>query len=83
VTVKNGRTPAAKSNPKPANEPETLLLTIPEVARHLRVHRSTVYGYIRDDRLKAIFLSDEGTLTRVPWDELVKFIAGRPRVHSP
>ncbi|WP_188187972.1 helix-turn-helix domain-containing protein [Nonomuraea sp. SYSU D8015] len=78
MTAKNGR--------QPATERKTLLLTIPETAEELRVHRDTVYTYIADGLLNPVDLARPGskvTCLRVPLDELKAFIASRPRVHAP
>ncbi|MFB4275818.1 helix-turn-helix domain-containing protein [Nonomuraea sp. MTCD27] len=76
MTAANGR--------KPVSQP--LVFTIPETADLLRVHRDTVYEYIRDGDLKAIDIARPGAKTtklRVPADALNAFIASRPSVHSP
>lgn len=63
--------------------PTPLLLTIPEAAAHLRIHRSTVYDLISDGALEAIDLARPGctqTKLRVPYASLKTYIDKRPRV---
>jgi excisionase family DNA binding protein len=54
-----------------------LLLTVPETAAELRVHRDTVYALISDGRLKAHNLAKPGarSKTRIHRDDLNTFIA--------
>jgi excisionase family DNA binding protein len=48
------------------------LLTIPEVAEWARVHRKTVYRWIRDGKLEAIQFGPR--IFRVPEDAIGKFL---------
>jgi excisionase family DNA binding protein len=62
---------------------KTLLLTIPEAARELRLHRDTVYQLIADGDLEAVDVARPGakkTKLRVPYDALVTYVNARPRV---
>lgn len=49
----------------------TALLTIPEVARELRVARSTVYRLINQRALPHVTV---GTKSRVAWADLTRYI---------
>lgn len=65
---------------------ETLLLTIPQVATQLGVHRATVYDYIADGDIEVIDIARTGsrqTRLRVPLDALRAYIASRPSVVQP
>lgn len=65
---------------------ETLLLTIPQTAAHLGIHRATVYRYITDGDIEVIDVARPGskkTRLRVPIDALRAYIASRPRVVDP
>lgn len=69
---------AAKSD-APAVEPEAPpapVLTIPEVARYLRVAEKTVYGLVRRGELKAFRV---GRVMRCSRDEVARFISGNVR----
>ncbi|MER7131189.1 helix-turn-helix domain-containing protein [Streptosporangium saharense] len=61
----------------------TVLLSIPEVAKRLGVHRTTVYDYISDGEIEAIDIARPGAQRvrlRVPETALSAYIASRPRV---
>ncbi|MFC3984948.1 helix-turn-helix domain-containing protein [Streptosporangium jomthongense] len=62
---------------------DTTLLSIPEVAKRLGVHRTTVYDYISDGDLVAVDIARTGAKRirlRVPEEALRAYIASRPRV---
>lgn len=49
------------------------VLTVPEIAKHLRVHRDTVVALIRGGRLKAIRLPGRGyRIERKDFDDYLK-----------
>ncbi|MFI6793617.1 helix-turn-helix domain-containing protein [Nonomuraea sp. NPDC050383] len=69
-----------------AAEQFTLLFTIPEAAKQLRLGPVTVYALITDGDLEAIDVARPGstrTHLRVPLSAIQKYIATRPRVHKP
>ena len=60
------------------------VLTVPEVARALRVHKATVYRLLGTGKLRAICV---GADRRVPLEELRRFIDDQlapaaPRIHA-
>lgn len=64
---------------------DTLLYTIPEAGRQLRLCRDTVYELISDGELEAIDCARPGskkTKLRVPREAVLAYIANRPRVVS-
>lgn len=60
----------------------TALLTVPEAAAELRVHRDTVYALIADGLLGAVNIARDGSRskTRIPREALSAYVAGLPAV---
>ena len=56
----------------------TELLTIPEVARRLGLHRDTVYRKIAAGEIPALRLGGEHGPLRVPVDELERWLYSDP-----
>lgn len=50
------------------------LLTVPEVAKQLRLSKGTVYKLIRDLKLPAVQLGETGASLRVKSDELERWL---------
>jgi len=50
------------------------LLTVPEAAKLLRVHRATVYRKIEDGDLHAVRLGRGKSHFRIPEDELTRWL---------
>lgn len=60
----------------------TLLLTVPEAAAQLRVHKDTVYALISDGRLRAVNAARPGarSKTRITEEALREYVASLPSV---
>lgn len=60
----------------------TALLTVPEAAAELRVHRDTVYALIADRSLRAVNIARAGSRskTRIPREALDAYVASLPPV---
>jgi excisionase family DNA binding protein len=56
---------------------DTLLLTVPEAARHLGIAKGLAYAMARDGRLPTVRLGKRAV--RVPWLRLQHWIAERTR----
>jgi excisionase family DNA binding protein len=58
------------------------MLTIPQAAVSLKVDKSTVYGWIREGRIKAINLGDQRQSLRIHRSELDRFIRDCPPAYD-
>jgi excisionase family DNA binding protein len=62
---------------------EVQILTIPQAAALLKIDKSTVYGWIREGRIKAINLGDQRYQTlRIHRSELDRFLRECPPAYD-
>jgi excisionase family DNA binding protein len=70
---------------EPLENDDTLLLTVPEAARQLRVGQNTIYRLIANGQLKAKDMRQPGArkgMTRIPRAELVRYCKAAPPATS-